>query len=144
MENNKEQTFDVKFKAKLSMYNNNVCDGCHKTAQVVMLRIPHTRYYANKRTGKRRLYTKYDSRYYCRECADQLESALLGTAWDQAMEIYPCKDCDKRHPNCHADCDAYKAKGNELKPLKDALKEQHLIDKYFDNAAFRERHRRRR
>lgn len=72
---------EVAFSGRLSMYNNNTCDGCHAIGPAIMLNIPETRYFQSEKPGKRRLYTKMRSRYYCRTCADKLERVLLETPW---------------------------------------------------------------
>lgn len=36
----------------------------------------------------------------------------------------PCKDCEKRHPNCHSECEAYQAYDRENK----ARQQRRLIE----------------
>lgn len=41
----------------------------------------------------------------------------------------PCKECDERHVNCHADCDKYKCWKNEFEEHKRKISETQKADR---------------
>jgi hypothetical protein len=43
-----------------------------------------------------------------------------------------CKDCEDRHKNCHSHCERYKAERAKLDQKKKAIREQQIVDGYFE------------
>ena len=61
----------VKFTAKMSAYDNCVCNACHNLGKVVKLTIPNTLYFDGKK-----LTTKYHEYWLCMDCRKKLMRAL--------------------------------------------------------------------
>lgn len=62
---------NVRFTAQVSASIYCCCDGCHRCARVIKLKLPETLYHDHKT-----LNTKYFPRWFCRDCADKLLAAL--------------------------------------------------------------------
>ena len=61
----------VKFTAKMSTYDNCVCDACHNVGEVIKLKMPETKYFNGKN-----LTTRYTEFWLCMDCRKKLIRAL--------------------------------------------------------------------
>lgn len=61
----------VKFTAKMSTYDNCVCNACHNVGKVIKLEIPETKYFYGHN-----LTTKYTEFWLCMDCRKKLIQAL--------------------------------------------------------------------
>ena len=61
----------VKFTAKMSTYDNCVCNACHDVGKVIKLKMPETKYFDGKN-----LTTRYKGFWLCMDCRKKLIRAL--------------------------------------------------------------------
>ena len=61
----------VKFPAKMSTYDNCVCNACHGVGKVIKLEIPETKYFDGNN-----LTTNYTELWLCMDCRKKLIQAL--------------------------------------------------------------------
>lgn len=61
----------VNFPAKMSTYDNCVCNACHNVGKVIKLEIPETKYFDGNN-----LTTNYTELWLCMDCRKKLIQAL--------------------------------------------------------------------
>lgn len=77
----KRERLNVRFPAKMSLFDKCVCTACHGLGQVMQVKLPTTEYRGVKMIV---LSTAYDNYWLCNDCRRKLVEALLWGYDDEA------------------------------------------------------------